>query len=201
MRFVCGPLRGPCRFGSALRLRAARPRLWFVRASRRRPRCPRACGVKMEAEASRGSWSVVSSACPCCGLLRRPQLVRAVFLCQRPVRFVAGRCHGPCFSPLAKPRLGFATPGSFGESRARQSAVQPGWGVGMRERNQLREEWRDRGGVNRLGSGAGSVSPRRRSRNGLRHSQPPIPVETGHGFRLGPSQGLRRRRPVGRAGR
>ena len=28
--------------------------------------------------------------------------------------------------------LGFATPGSFCESRARQSAVQPGWRLGMR---------------------------------------------------------------------
>jgi len=43
------------------------------------------------------------------------------------VSFVGGRCHGPCFSALANPRLGFAAPGSFGESRARQSAVQPGW--------------------------------------------------------------------------
>ena len=28
-------------------------------------------------------------------------------------RFVGGRCHVPCFSPLAKTALGFATPGSF----------------------------------------------------------------------------------------
>jgi len=35
--------------------------------------------VNKEAEASRSSWSVVLSSRPCCGLLRRPQLVRAVF--------------------------------------------------------------------------------------------------------------------------
>ncbi len=133
---------------SALRLRAARPSLWFVRASRRRPLCPRARGVNKEAEASRGSWSAVLSSRPCCGLLRRPQLARAWLFgyvarggprrffpealapgnarASGLFRFVGGRCHGPCFSALAKPRLGFAAPGSFGESRARQSAVQPG---------------------------------------------------------------------------
>ena len=68
-RFGCGPLRGPCRFGSALRLRAARPRLWFVRASRRRPRCSRARVVKKEAAATRGSWSVVRIVAP---VLRAP---------------------------------------------------------------------------------------------------------------------------------
>jgi len=205
-RFVCGPLRGPCRFGSALRLWAARPRLWFVRASRRRPLCSRACVVKKEAEASRGSWSVVSVVAP---VLRAPaspsaraRRVLGRVACGGPRRFfpealapgkarasglfrnARGRCHGPCFSALANPRLGFVAPGSFGESRARQSAVQPGWGVGMRGRNQLSEEWRGRGGVNRLGPGAGSVSARRRSRNGFRHCQPLIPVETGHRFRL-----------------
>ena len=75
--FRLRPASRPLPSWSALRLRAARPRLWFVRASRRRPLCPRARVVKKEAEASRGSWSVVSSWRPCCGLLRRPQLVRA----------------------------------------------------------------------------------------------------------------------------
>ena len=64
-------------------------------------------------------------------------------------RFVRrGRCHGPCFSPLAKTALGFATPGSFCESRARQSAVQPSLEVVESGRNHLREERRDRGEVN-----------------------------------------------------
>lgn len=36
----------------------------------------------------------------------------------------------------------------------------------MRGRNQLSEEWRDRGEVNRLGSGGASVSARMRSRDG-----------------------------------
>ena len=58
----------------------------------------------------------------------------------------------------------------------------------MRERNQLREEWRDRGGVNQLGSGSTSVSARWRSRDGFRHRQPLIPVETGHRFRLEPAR-------------
>ena len=71
------------------------------------------------------SWSVVSAARACCGLLRRPQRVRAVFsaaccvvslgvsflkrsLRARPapaaVSFRRGRCDGPCFSALATKR-------------------------------------------------------------------------------------------------
>ena len=40
--------------------------------------------------------------------------------------FVGGRCHGPCFSALATPRLGFAAPGSFDESRARARSLALG---------------------------------------------------------------------------
>jgi hypothetical protein len=152
--FRLRPASRPLPSWSALRLWAARPRLWFVRASRRRPLCPRARVVNKEAEASRGSWSVVSIVAP---VLRAPASpsARARRVLGRVARggprrffpealapgkarasglfrFVGGRCHGPCFSPLANPRLGFAAPGSFGESRARQSAVQPSWRLGMR---------------------------------------------------------------------
>ena len=144
---VCGPLRGPGRFGSALRLRAARPRRWFCALHAGAPSFARLVSIRRP-RLRLVSWSVVSAARACCGLLRRPQRVRAVFsaaccvvslgvsflkrsLRARPapaaVSFRRGRCHGPCFSALANPRLGFAAPGSFGESRARQSAVKGSW--------------------------------------------------------------------------
>ena len=130
-RFVCGPLRGPCRRGrpcgfgpqgllcGLCALHAGAPGVRAPASSKRRPR-PRV---------ARGPW--FQSSRPCCGLLRRPQLVRAWVLGRvargGPRRFIPealapgnarasgrfvrrGRCHGPCFSPLAKTALGFATP-------------------------------------------------------------------------------------------
>lgn len=156
---VCGPLRGPGRFGSALRLRAARPRLWFVRASRRRP-VFRAPSLHKEAEASRGlvvrgpgaAAVLRAPASPCA----RPRRVLGRVVRGGPRRFFPealasgkGRASGRFVSswPLSRPllfsaretALGFAAPGSFGESRARQSAVQSAESGGKRERNQLRE--------------------------------------------------------------
>ena len=73
-RLFCGPQALRARGLVAFRLRpASRPLpVWVglaalgrkasslvVRASRRRPLCPHACGVNKEAEASRGTWSVV----------------------------------------------------------------------------------------------------------------------------------------------
>ena len=123
-----------------------------LRASRRRP-IFRAPGLHKEAEASRGSWSVVSAvaavlrapASPCA----RPRRVLGRVVRGGPRRFIPealapgkARASGRFVSswPLSRSllfsaretALGFAAPGSLGESRARQSAVQPGWRLGMR---------------------------------------------------------------------
>lgn len=91
----------------------------------------RAPGLHKEAEASRGSWSVVSIAAavlrapasPCA----RPRLVLGRVVRGGPRRFFPealapgkgrasgrfvrrGRCHGPCFSALAKPRSALSRP-------------------------------------------------------------------------------------------
>jgi hypothetical protein len=115
------PASRPLPSWSAFRVRA-RPPLWFLRASRRRPaiRAPASSKRRPRPCVARGPW--FQSSRPCCGLLRRPQLVRAWvlgrvvrggprrFFPEAPApgnarasgRFVRrGRCHVPCFSPLA----------------------------------------------------------------------------------------------------
>jgi len=144
--------RGPCRVESALRLRAARPRRLVVRACRRRP-IVRAPGLHKEAEALRGSWSVVLSARSCCGLLRGPRpgfalALRAsapwfsaagsvvglgVSFLKRSLRarpapaavsFVVAAVTALAFLRSRQTALCFAAPASLGERRSQQSAVQ-----------------------------------------------------------------------------
>ena len=123
-----------------------------LRASRRRP-IFRAPGLHKEAEASRGLWCVVlvvavvlrAPASPSA----RPRLVLGRVVRGGPRRFIPealaawqGPRQRPFRSswPLSRPllfsaretALCFAAPGSLGESRARQSAVQPDLRLGTR---------------------------------------------------------------------
>ncbi len=138
-RFVCGPLRGPCRRGrprgfgpqclvcGLCALHAGAPVLRAPASSKRRPR-PRVAPSPWSRRRARaaGSCIALSSYAPGLSASWRVVGLGVSFLSarsgqrprQRPFSFRRCRCHGPCFSVLAKP-LGFATPGSFGESRTR----------------------------------------------------------------------------------
>ena len=183
-RFVCGPLRGPCRRGrpcgfgpqgllcGPCALHAGAPVVRAPASSIRRPgpRVARGPWSRRRARAA-GSCVALSSCAPGFSASWRRVGLGVSFLkrslratpAPAAVSFVGGRCHGPCFSPLAKPRSALPRPAPFvraGRDKARSNPV----GGGESGRNQLSEKWRDRGGVSRLGPGAGSVSARRRSR-------------------------------------
>ena len=147
-RFVCGPLRGPCRRGrpcgfgpqglvcGLCALHAGAPVVRAPASSKRRPR-PRV---------ARGPW--FQSSRPCCGLLRRPQLVRAVFsaawcvvglgvsFLKRSLRatpapaavsFVVAAVTGLAFLRSRKPRSALPRPAPFVRAGRDKARSNPDW--------------------------------------------------------------------------
>ena len=133
-RFVCGPLCGPgrrgrpCGFGPqgllcglcALHAGAPSVRAPALSIRRPRPRVARGPWFRRRARAA-GSFVALSSRPPWFPVAWRVVGLGVCFLkrslratpAPAAVSLVGGRCHGPCFSPLAKPRSALPRPAPF----------------------------------------------------------------------------------------